>query len=336
MTMWSELHEQADVVERLVERISDPSSTAARLLQEHRGPVLGVGRGTSDNALRYAQYVWGQRLRLSVGLAVPALHSRYGSSPDLSGALIVGVSQSGRSPDLLSVLEDGRRQGCRVLVVTNDAASPMAEMADAVVDLAAGPELAVAATKSYTAQLAAIAGLSAGDEGRHDLLGVSDDVRATLAEADRFAANGELLGTATRCMVIGRGMHFASAHEWALKLQELANIVAQPLSAADLRHGPIAAADEQLLALIVTTSGAVHDDVREAAEELRRRGANVVAITDDATFPADQVLQVQSAPEWLAPLVVAPAIQAFAHGAARARGFDPDRPRGLAKVTLTS
>ena len=336
MTMWSELHEQAEVVARLVARLVEPASPAVALVADHQGPVLGVGRGTSDNALRYAQYVWGQRRRLAVGLAVPALHSRYASPPDLAGALVVGMSQSGRSPDLLAVLEDARAQGCSVLAITNDADSPMARIADAVVDLDAGPERAVAATKSYTAQLAAVAGLAAGDEGRDALLGVADAISRTLVEADRFASAGQVLGSATRCMVVGRGMHFASAHEWALKLQELANIVAQPLSAADLRHGPIAAADEQLLALVVATSGAVLDDVRAAADELQRRGAHVVAITDDADFPADEVLQVDGSPEWLAPLVVAPALQAFAHGAAVARGLDPDNPRGLAKVTLTS
>lgn len=336
MTMWSELHEQAVVVERLVERLLEPSSAATRLLQTHRGLVLGVGRGTSDNALRYAQYAWGQRLRLPVALAVPALHSRYSAPPDLSGALIVGVSQSGRSPDLLAVLEDGRRQGCRILVVTNDPSSLMAEIADAVVDLAAGPELAVAATKTYTAQLAAVAGLASGERGSDEFRMVAGAIRSTLEDANRFAAAGRLLGSAARCMVVGRGMHFATAHEWALKLQELANIVAQPLSAADLRHGPIAAADEQLVALVVATEGPVIDDVREAAKELRHRGATVIAMTDDERFPADEVLLVQKSPEWLAPLVVAPAIQAFAHGAATARGLDPDSPRGLAKVTLTN
>jgi len=192
VTMWSELHEQAEVVARLVERLVEPASPAVALVADHQGPVLGVGRGTSDNALRYAQYVWGQRRRLAVGLAVPALHSRYASPPDLTGALVVGMSQSGRSPDLLAVLEDARAQGCSVLAITNDADSPMARIADAVVDLDAGPERAVAATKSYTAQLAAVAGLAAGDEGRDALLGVADAISRTLAEADRFASAGQV------------------------------------------------------------------------------------------------------------------------------------------------
>lgn len=336
MTMWSELQEQAEVVDRLVGRLLAPDARATALVAEHRGPVLGVGRGTSDNALRYAQYVWGQRLRLQVGLAVPSLHSRYGVSPRLDGTLVVGMSQSGRSPDLLAVLEDARAQACSVLAVTNDPSSPMADAADAVIDLGAGPEFAVAATKSYTAQLAAVAAVAAGPTGHDELRAVHGTIGRVLADADRFAMAGRAVGDATRCMVIGRGMHFATAHEWALKLQELTNIVAQPLSAADLRHGPIAAADEELLVLLVATAGAVLDDVRSAAEELRGRGARVVAISDTSDLPVDEVLLVPPSPEWLAPLVAAPALQAFAHGAAVERGLDPDLPRGLAKVTLTS
>ncbi len=334
--MWAELHEQADVVEALLARLMAPGDAARALVGGHAGPVLGVGRGTSDNALRYAQYVWGQRLRLPVGLAIPSLHSRYGVAPRLDGTLAVGVSQSGRSPDLLAVLEDARRQGRPALAITNAPDSPLADVADAVVDLAAGPELAVAATKTYTAQLAAVAGLAAASDGATELAALPALVRAALARTDAAADAGAVVGDRDRCMVVGRGMHFATAHEWALKLQELTNLVAQAQSAADLRHGPIAAAEEGLLVLVVATAGAVFTDLHAAAEELRARGAHVVALTDDPSFPADAHLLVPSAPEWLAPIVAAPALQAFAHGAARARGLDPDRPRGLDKVTLTS
>jgi glucosamine--fructose-6-phosphate aminotransferase (isomerizing) len=330
-----------------------------RVLAETREPVravagrlrrLGVhhaiiaARGSSDNAARYAQYVFGVFNAQTVTLATPSVFTRYGAAPRMDGAVVAGISQSGESPDLVAVVEAARRQGCPTLAITNAAGSPLARAADETLLLHAGEERSVAATKTYTAQLAILASLSAAlacDEAREaQLAEVPGAVAAVLADTPaRIPAAVDALGGADHAVVLGRGFNFATAHEIALKAKELAYVAAEPYSAADFQHGPIALVDTGFAAVAVNPSGAVHEEIDGLLEAMARRGARPVVISDADSSLARAAVPIAlpaGVPEWLSPIVAVVAGQLLAVGLSRARGFDPDRPRGLRKVTRTT
>ena len=302
-----------------------------------------AARGSSDHAAAYATYAWGALARLPVALAAPSLYTIYQAPPRLDGALVVGISQSGQSPDIVAVLEEGKRQGRPTLALVNDTTSPLAQMADHVIELHAGEERSVAATKTYTAQLAALALLAATWHG--DAGGLAELRRLPDAIAATLSASGEVAGCAARyralerCLCIGRGYNHATALELALKLKELTYVMAAGYSPADFRHGPIATVDDGLPALMVMPAGAVFADMRALAESLQERGAELLVISDldPSQLPRDATLLAcpSSMPEWLSPVTAIVPGQVLALHLARAKGIDPDQPRGLTKVTRT-
>lgn len=331
MTMLDELRQQPEVTTTLLGHNRSRTSRV-RELASGCTHVVVAARGTSDNAARYAQYVWGSRNRLAVGLTTPSLFGPLESPPSLSGALVVGISQSGRSPDLVAVLAEAAEQGRPTLVITNEPGSPLATQADLVIDLCAGPELAVAATKTYTAELVAVALVSEAMAGRENGLGsLADSLSRALETA---VPSLEALVEAQRCVVVGRGYHLSTVHEWALKLQELTYLLAQPFSAADFLHGPVAVVEEGLPVLAVATAGPTGSEMSDLVTEMSQRGAHVITMTDSPGPDADTIAIPEVDP-WLSPIVAAPALQLFAYDLAVARGLDPDTPRGLSKVTLT-
>jgi glucosamine--fructose-6-phosphate aminotransferase (isomerizing) len=193
----------------------------------------------------------------------------------------------------------------------------------------------VAATKTYTASLAAVALVSQAIAG--ETAGELDGLADRVAESISLTAPEipQTLIDSDRCVVVGRGYQLATAFEWALKLQELTYLLAQPYSAADFLHGPVAVIDEGFPVLVVATSGPTYDQVAGLAADLKERGCHVIALTDRQSTPAHQTMLVPSVAPWLAPIVAAPVMQRFAHDLALARGLDPDSPRGLTKVTRT-
>lgn len=342
MSLWEEIAEQPAVLERMLAANAAAAIEVGRRVEAvaPRYAVV-VARGTSDNAARYAQYVWGARNRLPVALAAPSLVGVYGTPPDLSAGLVVGISQSGRSPDLVAVVEEGRRQGAPTLAITNDPASPLAAAADHVIDLCAGEERAVAATKTYTAQLAAVAMLSRAFAGEGpagpDLAAVAPAVAGVLADPGPLEQLTPVLVGTDRCAVLGRGFNYATAHEWALKLQELTYVLAQPFSVADFLHGPVAVVEPGFPVLAVAVAGPAFEQTRDVLARLEaERGARVVAVSDRDDLVAGSRLRVPAGlAEWLTPIPAIVAAQLFTHRLAVARGLDPDAPRGLRKVTLT-
>lgn len=305
--------------------------------------ALIAARGSSDHAAMYAKYTWATLAGYPVALAAPSVLTLYDAAPRMMGALAVGISQSGQSPDIVAVLEEARRQGRPTLAITNDSSSPLAAVADAVVELGAGAERSVAATKTYTAELAIIAAFAAalsGDQSRmEELRWLPEALEATLAGAGVAAAQrAERYRYLDRCVVIGRGYNYATAFELALKLKELTYVLANPYSSADFRHGPIATIDEGAAALLVAPTGSAFDDMRALACDLQRRGAELLVISDAA-----QALDVATTPlplaattpEWLSPIAAVLPGQLFALHLALAKGLDPDTPRGIQKVTRT-
>lgn len=336
-----EIASQPEVVARLIDRELARAAQIVGGLAPFSYALIAA-RGTSDHAATYAQYSWGAIARRPVALATPSLHTLYHAPPRMDGALVVGVSQSGQSPDIVSVVEEGRRQGRPTLAITNDGASPLAAAADHVIELHAGAERSVAATKTYTAQLVAMAMLAAAWSGQperlEELRRLPAALAATLAGAAGVAARAERYRYMAQCVVIGRGFNYPTALELALKLKELTYVMADAYSSADFRHGPIATIAEGTPVILVMPQGAVHADMLELAEELRGRGAELIICSDAAAALelATTALPVAAGlPEWLTPVAAIIPGQILALHLALARGLSPDQPRGLSKVTLT-
>jgi glucosamine--fructose-6-phosphate aminotransferase (isomerizing) len=340
-----EIHEQPHVLTRLLDEQTEIAAQIAAAIRARdvRYAVIAA-RGTSDNAARYAQYLFGAVAGLPVALATPSLFSIYHTPPQLRDALVLGVSQSGQSPDIVAVVGEGRRQGALTVAVTNVPASPLAHAADYVLPLGAGRERAVAATKTYTAQLAALALLTvqlAGDGERlADLRSVPEAVEKTLALEEPIALAAQRYAYATECVVLGRGYNYATAFEIALKLKELTYIVAEPYSSADFRHGPVAIVERGFPAVVVAPQGAVYPDMLALARELAAPGkaAELIVISgeDEPLGLARTPLRLPVAlPEWLSPFTCVVPGQLLALHVTLAKGYDPDHPRGLKKVTET-
>ncbi len=342
MTMRTELGESPDVVARLLDRAMGPVSDVARLVRERDVDlVLIAARGTSDHAAIYAQYVLGARNGLPVALAAPSLTSVYGRPPRVRNALVIGISQSGRSPDVVAVLDDARRQGAVTVALTNDPGSELAGAAAHLIELGAGPERAVAATKTYVAEVALLAMLSAAISGdgpsMTELRVLPGAMRLALeAEAD-IAAIAARWAPEDRCAVLARGFQYATAREWALKLKELAYVLADPYSGADFEHGPIALVEAEFPVLAVATAGPLLADMHALLGRLNEAGARLLVLSDDPSLRAlgDGIPVPAGVPEWLAPIVTILPAQLFAYHLARARGLDTEAPRGISKVTLT-
>ncbi len=344
MTLHSEIHEQPDVLRRLLENGRGAvDQVAAAIRQRNIDYVYLAARGTSEHAGIYGQYILGAFNGLPVALAAPSLFTIYERPPRLTRALVIGVSQSGQSPDIVAVLSEAKRQGALTLAITNAAASPLAQAADLSLDIMAGAERSVAATKSYSAQLFTLAMLStalADDAARFDEL-----ARVPAAVAEALKLDGSIAEAAARfrfmahCVVLGRGYHFATALEWSLKLKELTYVVAERYSTAEFQHGPIALIDPGFPVLAVAPHDAGAADTRALLRRLVvERGAELLTLSDDDETLAEASLGLRlpaGVPGWLAPIVsIAPA-QLFCNHLALARGLDPDTPRGLNKVTLT-
>lgn len=305
--------------------------------------IFLVARGTSDNAGRYAQYLMGATNGLPIALATPSLFTLYEAPPRLKRALVVGVSQSGKSPDIVRVLEEARSQGCPTLAITNAPGSDLNRAADFQINVQAGWEAAVAATKSYTAQLMAIAMLSAAmkeDMAAYEVLkrvpGWVDQMLALDPTIGRMAERYRYM---EQCVVIGRGYNYSTAFEWSLKMKELAYVVAEPYSSADFQHGPIAVVDQGFPVMAVMPEGRVLPDLLDLAERLHsEKKAELMVISNN-----DQVLALAQSPirlpadipEWVSPLVSIVPGQLFAYHLTRAKGYDTEAPRGLRKVTET-
>jgi len=344
MTLHSEITEQPDRIKSLlfsqrktVERI------AAEIQKRDIQYVFLSARGTSDNAGRYANYLLGAMNGLPLALATPSLFTYYKQPPKLKNALVIGISQSGQSPDIVSVLEEGKKQGCLTLAITNEPNSPLAQSSDFVFDVQAGAERAVAATKTYTAELMAVAMLSTALHGTKKAWVELAKVPAWMAQAlkhdDFISQAAQRYRYIDQTVVLGRGFNYATAFEWALKMKELTYIIAEPYSSADFAHGPIAMMVSGYPVFAVAPKGKVFDSMLEMLKRLHDLSAELVVISNDKkalslaqvplTIPAD-------VPEWLSPLVSILPAQLFAYHLTIAKGYDTEQPRSIRKVTETT
>jgi glucosamine--fructose-6-phosphate aminotransferase (isomerizing) len=337
-----EIYEQPSVIQQLLQSESDH---VIRLANELRGQyqyVVIVARGSSDNAARYAQYLFGAHNRLQVALATPSLFTLYHTPPQMDGALVLAVSQSGQSPDIVDVIVEGKRQGCPTLAITNAPNSPLAQASEYHLYIHAGPEKAVAASKSYTASLGALAlistALSEDTDRLNQLRAVPQVIERTLMGMKDVVHRVERYRYMAHCAVIGRGFNYSTAFEVALKIKELTRTATEPYSSADFRHGPVAMVRDGFPVILVAPQGAAFDDVRSLSNDIRGLGAELLIISDDTDILAQAHLAMplpSGLPEWLSPLIAVLPGQLFAMALAEAKGLDPDSPVGLHKVTET-
>jgi glucosamine--fructose-6-phosphate aminotransferase (isomerizing) len=338
----SELREQPDALARLLER---QALAAEEIAQVFRGDdvryILIASRGSSSNAARYAQYLLGRAHRVPVMFATPSLYTIYEQPPRLDGGVVIGISQSGASPDVASVLREARLQGRPTVALTNDPDSPLAREADALLLLEAGEEHAVAATKTYLNSLGAVALLfSAGDgvAARAELERMPEVVAHQIELSLESDPGLQEYADAVGATVVGRGVNYGTAFEIALKIRELSGLVVEAYSPADLMHGPIAAIQARWPVVVVAPTGPARPSVEELAVPLLERSARLLAISDVAAVlrrAQTRLPLVPRVPEWLSPFTAVVPGQLTALRLAQLRGLDVDAPVGLRKVTLT-
>ena len=336
--MRREIAEQPDRWQDLLDSGGD-RLTALRDDIRRRAPrlVLFVARGTSDHAALYANYLVQTSLGIPAASASPSVVTLYSAGLELRDVLVVAVSQSGESPDLVSFVEMAAGRGAATLTLTNDPGSSLARAADQVVDVRAGREAAVAATKSYTGELLALAALFGSDEVLAGLPRMPDLGRQVLdASADPVAELALARRYVTRMVTAGRGYSSASAREAALKLMETSYVSAHGMSSADLLHGPVAVLDDTVPLLVFASAG---PDATEAADLVALAGGRDVEVDviGDGSVTGDRLpaLLPPGVALELRPLLEILPAQLLAAELAVARGSDPDAPRGLSKITRT-
>ena len=338
-----EIAEQPEVIRRLLGGQKENAKTIATAIRDFDPAFVCIAaRGTSDNAGRYAQYLLGIQTGLSVALATPSLHTLYEAPPNLSRALTIGISQSGQSEDVRRVLDDARGQGGLTLGITNDPASPLATTAAHHLFIDAGKEVSVAATKTYTAQLAAIAllvtQLADQAELHESLQKLPDFAAQTLDTSDKIADWVQRYRYMERFAAIGRGYNYATAYEVGLKIKELCYITGEQYSEADFRHGPIALIQSGFPVIVFAARGKTLPLILDLLKRLREQQAECLLIAnDDAPAPLAQYVMPfpDAIPEWLSPVAAVIPGQVFAMRLAVERGHQVDEPRGLKKVTVT-
>jgi len=304
--------------------------------------IIIAARGSSDNAARYAQYLFGVENKIAVALATPSLFTIYQRPPDLSDALVIGISQSGQSPDIVSVMKEAHKQNCATIAITNDVNSPLAVISKFTIPLHTGKEMAIAATKSYTSSLAVLAMLScflANNIKRYSELSfIPELMNIAISKSNERIEYIQRYRYMENCFVIGRGFNYATAFEIALKIKELTGIATIPYSSADFLHGPIAAIHKGFPVILISPFGAMNQDIIALQKRLIELGAEIISISNIKNVVKKSNLVFilpDQVPEWISPIVAVVPGQIFALQLSLESGLNPDHPKGLTKITKT-
>jgi glucosamine--fructose-6-phosphate aminotransferase (isomerizing) len=337
-----EIAEQPQMLRRLLDEEQAHIAIIVRAIQNFDPAFIHIAaRGTSDNAARYAQYAFGIEAQLPVALAAPSIHTMYNKQPSLGRALVIAISQSGRSEDVRQVVDDARSQGALTVSITNEPDSPVAQVAEHHIWLRCGEEQAVAATKTYTSQLMSIAMLVTALTGRADMASalatIPDRMTATLERAQSVVGWVQRYRYAQQFAVIGRGYNYCTAFEIGLKVKELNGLTCEQYSEADFRHGPIAMVQQGFPVIVIAPQGSTYPLMLDLLDKLKERGAERIVIADAQHLPpGEQYLALPPGlPEWISPICAVVPGQHFAMRLAEAKGYSLDQPVGLTKVTVT-
>ena len=338
--MFSEISETPEVFSRLINSKAQFQLAAEKIKARNITNVIILARGTSDNAGHYLKFLIEVKLGLPVGLASPSSVSIYGAKVDFKNTLVIALSQSGRSPDLITFASAAREGGALLIAMTNNSDSPLAKAGDIHIDLSAGPEVAVAATKSYSAELLASLLLVdnwMGNKGevRSHLVDSSRKCLSNISDLDSFANS---LDARREIVVIGRGYAYANAKELALKIQETSYIPVQGLSSADYQHGPIATLDKNSQVIVLSPSGIPRVALEDSIVRIRKSQPEIIWIGSNQLATKDErvILGASLESEEESTIIDAALIQYLTLSFAVKNGFNPDSPRGLSKVTLTN
>ncbi len=336
--MSSEIAETPAVFTNILSDLSAFENVKNVLVDEKIQSVLILARGTSDNAAHFLKYLIETQIGLPVGLTSPSSVTVYNANLKYSNTLVIAISQSGQSPDLVHFATAARQANAYMIAMTNDSNSPLAQIAHHHFPLLAGPELAVAATKSYNAQLLISYLLVC------TWTGTKVNAMQIISEATRVASTAGLVSDAVvntnrdhEIVLLGRGFAYPNAREAALKIQETCKVSVQGLSTADYLHGPISALTEETQVFIVAPSHLPAESILEATTKIRKTADRIFWIGNGGTPTGDDIVLAGSNcdDEITSTLVDAIVLQRFAMEFAVASGFDPDAPEGLSKVTLT-
>jgi len=309
---------------------------AKRLRSAPPRALVTIGRGSSDNAATFARYLIETRLQILTASAAPSVSSVYAAAPDMAGAVALVISQSGRSPDLIAAAHAAAAAGALVIAMVNDDSSPLAEAAEVVIPLWAGPEKSVAATKSFIAALAAIVQLTAHWSGDDALLADLDRLPGLLGRAWAldWSACLSVLTPAQHLYVVARGPGLAIAQEAALKFKETSGLHAEAFSAAEVRHGPMTLVGPGFPVLAFAQADETREGVEAAVGAFADQGAQIL-MAGGAAQARVSALPVLASHPLLQPITQVQSFYKMVEALSRARGFDPDHPAHLAKVTRT-
>jgi glucosamine--fructose-6-phosphate aminotransferase (isomerizing) len=334
--MFGEAAEAAQVVERqLIRNAGDVNRVAAELKSRPNKAIVTLARGSSDHAATFARYLIETRLGLLTSSAAPSVSSLYESRSHLRNTIVLAVSQSGKSPDLLSSAEAARKSGACVVAIVNAEDSPLARLAHFTIPLSAGQEMSVAATKSFIASLSAILQLVASWSGDAGLRAALEALPAQLQCAWQLDWSKAItrLRDAQSLYVLGRGVGLGIAGEAALKFKETASLHAEAFSTAELQHGPLAIVRKGFPILVFAQNDETLDGIARLVRELHDNGAEVMTTGLDARVGA--ALPALDSNPATAPLLQIQSFYRMVNALAVARGYDPDRPRHLSKITET-
>ena len=341
--MLDEIAEQPAAIERTIKREGARIEKFAMSLMTKKQPrlIVLVARGSSDNAALFGRYVLETTTGIPVSLAAPAVHTLYKAQLNLSDALVIGISQSGEGVDINLVLKKAQKAGALTLAVTNEAGSAMAKLANETFLIHAGRERSVAATKTYTGQLTILhllaRALSNGG-GRADVERIPALAAESLKLRERIEELVERYAFMNHAVVVGRGLNYANAYEFAIKLMETCYVVAERFSSADFLHGPIAMVGRGFPAFLFAPPGPTFKSMKELLVKLNGLGAETVAISSEKAIldKAGKAVRISTRiPEILSPIPYIVPAQLFAALLAAAKGISPDTPRSLTKVTRT-
>jgi glucosamine--fructose-6-phosphate aminotransferase (isomerizing) len=342
--MLDEIREQPAALERTLAAERKPIARLRALLDgEQPRFIVIAARGTSDNAAQFGRYLLEITTGIPVSLAAPSVFTLYQAPLRFEDVLVIGISQSGESTDTNFVLERAREAGARTIGITNEPSSSLARLAEHVFLVHAGTERSIAATKTYTGQLLLLYMLAWALGAQiefEDLARIPESASRSLELEPQAGAFADRYRSMERAFVVGRGLNYANAYEFALKLMETCYVVAERFSGADLLHGPIAVVEESFPAFVFAPSGVTWPGIREIIGKLTHLKAQTMIITDqgnsEAAKPSGQALVVSAAIEdMLTPIPYIIPAQLFAALLAEKKGLDPDRPRTLSKVTRT-
>jgi glucosamine--fructose-6-phosphate aminotransferase (isomerizing) len=340
--MLDEIHQQPAVIERTIKRESKKiESFAARLKANRPHLIVLVARGSSDNAALFGRYLIEMTTGIPVSLAAPSIHSLYKTKLDLRDALVIGISQSGEGDDINLTLENARACGATTLAITNEAQSTMAGLVDETFLIHAGREKSVAATKTYTGQLLIfhlLARALSEDKNQAEVERLPELAAKSLTLRPRIEEMVERYAFMDQCVVVGRGLNYANAFEFAIKLMETCYVVAERFSGADFLHGPIAMVDSGFPVFIFAPPGPTMKGMKEVLEKVKVIGAETIVISSEpaALKSASRRIEIPDrVGELLSPIPYIIPAQLFAALLAEAKGLSPDRPRSLSKVTKT-